>query len=85
MGSAIRLSAVAGSEGPEFGGELGFATGAADRLADLQRLARRALEYTSMFNMPMIEHCEDQSLKGDGVAHEVGTPLHSVAGHLELR
>jgi dihydroorotase len=33
-------------------------------------LARRALEYTSMFGMPMIEHCEDQSLKGDGVAHE---------------
>ena len=23
-----------------------------------------------MFDMPMIEHCEDQSLKGDGVAHE---------------
>ena len=33
-------------------------------------LARRALEYTSMFGMPMIEHCEDQSLKGDGCAHE---------------
>ena len=33
-------------------------------------LARRALEYTSMFNMPMIEHCEDPSLKGDGCAHE---------------
>jgi dihydroorotase len=33
-------------------------------------LARRALEYTSMFNMPMIEHCEDQSLKADGCAHE---------------
>ena len=33
-------------------------------------LARRALEYTSMFDMPMIEHCEDQTLKGDGVAHE---------------
>ena len=33
-------------------------------------LARRALEYTSMFGMPMIEHCEDQTLKGDGVAHE---------------
>ena len=33
-------------------------------------LARRALEYTSMFNMPEIEHCEDQTLKGDGVAHE---------------
>jgi dihydroorotase len=33
-------------------------------------LARRALEYTSMFGMPMIEHCEDASLKGDGCAHE---------------
>ena len=33
-------------------------------------LARRALEYTSMFNMPMIEHCEDLSLKADGCAHE---------------
>jgi dihydroorotase len=33
-------------------------------------LARRALEYTSMFGMPMIEHCEDPTLKGDGCAHE---------------
>jgi len=33
-------------------------------------LARRALEYTSMFQMPMIEHCEDVSLKGEGCAHE---------------
>jgi dihydroorotase len=33
-------------------------------------LARRALEYTSMFDMPMIEHCEDLSLKGEGCAHE---------------
>jgi dihydroorotase len=33
-------------------------------------LARRALEYTSMFNMPLIEHCEDPTLKGDGCAHE---------------
>jgi dihydroorotase len=33
-------------------------------------LMRRALEYASMFNMPVIEHCEEQSLKGDGVAHE---------------
>jgi dihydroorotase len=33
-------------------------------------LARRALEYTSMFNMPLIEHCEDPSLKSDGCAHE---------------
>src|SRR6187401_3724097 len=29
-------------------------------------LARRALEYTSMFAMPVIEHCEDQTLKGEG-------------------
>ena len=33
-------------------------------------LARRALEYAGMFDMPLIEHCEDQSLKGDGCAHE---------------
>jgi dihydroorotase len=33
-------------------------------------LLRRALEYAAMFNMPVIEHCEDPSLKGDGVAHE---------------
>jgi dihydroorotase len=33
-------------------------------------LARRALEYTSMFGIPLIEHCEDVSLKGDGCAHE---------------
>jgi dihydroorotase len=33
-------------------------------------LMRRALEYTRMFDMPVIEHCEDPTLKGDGVAHE---------------
>jgi dihydroorotase len=33
-------------------------------------LLRRAMEYASMFGMPVIEHCEDPSLKGDGVAHE---------------
>jgi dihydroorotase len=43
-------------------------------------LMRRALEYTRMFDMPVIEHCEDPSLKGDGVAHE-GT----VASKLGLR
>ena len=32
-------------------------------------LMRRALEYAGMFNMPVIEHCEEQTLKGDGVAH----------------
>src|SRR5687767_4014662 len=33
-------------------------------------LMRRALEYAGMFGMTVIEHCEDPSLKGDGVAHE---------------
>jgi dihydroorotase len=33
-------------------------------------LARRAMEYAGMFKMPLIEHCEDPSLKGDGVVHE---------------
>ena len=33
-------------------------------------MMRRALEYVSMFDMPLINHCEDPSLKGDGVAHE---------------
>jgi dihydroorotase len=34
------------------------------------QLLRRALEYAGMFGMPVVEHCEDPSLKGDGVAHE---------------
>jgi dihydroorotase len=33
-------------------------------------LMRRALEYASMFNIPVIDHCEDPTLKGDGSAHE---------------
>jgi dihydroorotase len=33
-------------------------------------LMRRALEYAGMFDMTVIEHCEEQTLKGDGVAHE---------------
>jgi len=33
-------------------------------------LMRRALEYAGMFRLPVIEHCEEQTLKGDGVAHE---------------
>ncbi|GMV22016.1 MAG: dihydroorotase [Acidimicrobiia bacterium] len=43
-------------------------------------LMRRALEYASMFDAPIIEHCEDPSLKGEGVAHEG-----RVAGLLGLR
>src|SRR3954468_6438753 len=33
-------------------------------------LMRRALEYAGMLGVPIIDHCEDASLKGDGVAHE---------------
>ena len=33
-------------------------------------LMRRAMEYAGMFGMPLIEHCEDPTLKGDAVAHE---------------
>jgi dihydroorotase len=43
-------------------------------------LMRRALEYASMFGVPIIDHCEDPSLKGEGVAHEG-----AVAGMLGLR
>ncbi len=43
-------------------------------------LMRRALEYASMFGIVVIDHCEDQSLKGDGVAHEG-----AVGGLLGLR
>ena len=33
-------------------------------------LMRRALEYASMFDIPVINHCEDPALKADGSAHE---------------
>jgi dihydroorotase len=33
-------------------------------------LMRRALEYAGMLGVPIVNHCEEPSLKGDGVAHE---------------
>ena len=33
-------------------------------------LMRRALEYAGMIGAPIIDHCEDPTLRGDGVAHE---------------
>src|SRR3990170_3584018 len=33
-------------------------------------LMRRALEYAGMLGVPIVDHCEDASMKGDGVAHE---------------
>ena len=40
-------------------------------------LMRRALEYAGMLGVPIIDHCEDSSLKADGVVHEglVGSAL----------
>ncbi len=34
------------------------------------QLFRRALEYARMFDLPVIQHCEDQYLSKDGVMHE---------------
>ena len=34
------------------------------------QLLRRALEYSRMFNVPIIEHCEEKSLAADGVMNE---------------
>jgi len=33
-------------------------------------LMRRALEYVRMFDIPVLDHCQDYSLSQDGVAHE---------------
>ena len=33
-------------------------------------MLRRALEYASMFDIPIISHCEDPALSGQGVMHE---------------
>ena len=33
-------------------------------------LMRRALEYAGMLGAPIIDHCEEPALKGEGVAHE---------------
>lgn len=41
-------------------------------------LMRRSLEYASMFGIPVVNHCEDPSLKGDGVVHE--SPTTSMLG-----
>src|SRR5262249_47603902 len=34
------------------------------------QLFRRALEYARMYEMPVIQHCEDETLSKDGVMHE---------------
>jgi len=37
---------------------------------DNSMLLRRAMEYASMFDLPVIDHCEDTLLSGDGVMNE---------------
>ena len=34
------------------------------------QMMRMALEYSKIFNVPIIDHCEDPELVGDGVVHE---------------
>jgi len=34
------------------------------------QIMRRAMEYSSLFNLPVIDHCEDTDLAADGVMHE---------------
>ena len=38
------------------------------------RLFRRALEYAQLFDLPVIQHCEDLNLSKGGVMHEGATP-----------
>jgi dihydroorotase len=51
-------------------------------------LLKRALEYAKMFNLPIIEHCEDESLAGGSMNESVNstllglTPIPSVAEDL---
>ncbi len=33
-------------------------------------ILRRALEYARAFNLPLVDHCEDRALSGEGVMHE---------------
>ena len=33
-------------------------------------LMRRALEYANMFDLPILDHCQDNNLVGDGMMHE---------------
>jgi dihydroorotase len=50
-------------------------------------LMRRALEYAGMLGVPIVNHCEEPSSKGDGVAHEgyfaAQLGLRGIPGHAE--
>jgi dihydroorotase len=61
-----------GEEIVEFGdlvdaGAIGFSD---DGLSIMNaEIMRRALEYTSMFDVPILDHCEDRNLANEGVMH----------------
>lgn len=40
------------------------------RPVENSEVMRRALEYSQIFNIPVISHCEDIALAGDGLMHE---------------
>jgi len=40
------------------------------RCVQNHELMRRALEYAKMFNLPVLDHCQDVTLVSDGVMHE---------------
>lgn len=40
------------------------------RPVESSEVMRRALEYSQIFNIPVISHCEDIALAGDGLMHE---------------
>ncbi len=40
------------------------------RCVQNHELMRRAVEYARMFNLPVMDHCQDYSLVGDGMVHE---------------
>src|SRR5512136_122825 len=40
------------------------------RPVDDGQIMRRAMEYSRLFNLPVIDHCEDSSLAAGGVMHE---------------
>ena len=41
-----------------------------NRLVEAEPLMRRALEYARMFDLPVLDHCQDYSIVTEGVMHE---------------
>jgi dihydroorotase len=40
------------------------------RCVQSNEVMRRALEYARMFDLPLLDHCQDYSIVGDGIMHE---------------